>query len=181
MNPIIHAVREKARHVGGLGIAGIVLIAATASFHLQGVKPLEERSAEMQAQLDKALSQGRASDARQARDSAPAAKLDALYGFLRSGGQPTQWLEKLNAVASSSGVQLRAADYRMQQGGAGRIERYEITLPLSGGYAQIRGFLQKALEEIPVMSLDQVNFKRTGPSDPLVQAEAHLTLHLVKP
>jgi hypothetical protein len=180
MNGLLNAARQKLRGLGGLGIAGIVVIGAAAGFHFQGVKPLEERSADLEARLEKALAQGRATDARVARDSAPAAKLEALYGFLRAGGQPVQWLEKLDALAASSGVQLRTAEYRMQESGS-RIARYEITLPLAGGYTQIRAFLRQSLEEIPVMSLDQVNFKRNGASDPVVQAEAHLTLHLVNP
>jgi len=61
------------------------------------------------------------------------------------------------------------------------MERYEITLPLAGSYAQIRTFLENALIEIPVMSLDQVAFRRERASELQVQAEVRVTLHLVKP
>jgi hypothetical protein len=55
--------------------------------------------------------------------------------------------------------------------------RYEIMLPVSGSYPQIRDFLKRALTEIPVLSLDSISVKR---SDQALQAEMRLTLHLVK-
>jgi hypothetical protein len=180
MKNILNAARGAVSDLGALGFAGIGVIALAGAFHFNAVKPLEERSVEVEAQLTQALAKGRASDQRLERDSAPAAKLEALYRYLQTGQQPTQLLEKLNALAAASGVQLRSAEYRLQETGT-RIERYEVTLPLSGGYTQIRKFLEKSLEEIPVMSLDQVNFKRTRAADPVVQAEARLTIHLVKP
>jgi hypothetical protein len=62
-----------------------------------------------------------------------------------------------------------------------RMARYEIKLPVSGNYAQIRSFLQNALAEIPVLSLDEVKFKRERASDASVQADLRLTLYLVNP
>lgn len=53
-------------------------------------------------------------------------------------------------------------------------------MPLRGNYAQIRTFLNNALVEIPVLSLDEVRFKRERASDAQVEAEVHLTFHLVK-
>jgi hypothetical protein len=62
-----------------------------------------------------------------------------------------------------------------------RIERYEITLPVTGSYRQVRLFLQRAMHEIPVLSLDQVSFKRSSTGKNLVDAQLRLTLHMVKP
>ena len=60
------------------------------------------------------------------------------------------------------------------------IERYEVALPLRGNYARIRAFLENALIEIPVLSLDHVSFRRKSPGDGAVEAEVRLTLHLHK-
>ena len=59
--------------------------------------------------------------------------------------------------------------------------RYEITLPLTGSYSQIRSFLKNALAEIPVLSLDQVNLKKDRPGDGPVNADVRMTLHLLQP
>ena len=38
--------------------------------------------------------------------------------------------------------------------------RYEIVLPASGSYGQIRDFLKRSVAEIPVLSVDQVTLKK---------------------
>ncbi|HYX66326.1 MAG TPA: hypothetical protein VE935_19070, partial [Burkholderiales bacterium] len=92
--------------------------------------------------------------------------------------QTTDWLAKLYAIGRATGVELQSARYRSEQ--AGRIERYQILLPLSGSYAQMREFLDRALAEIPVLSLDQMTLKRESRRDGAVQAELRLTLHMVR-
>ena len=57
--------------------------------------------------------------------------------------------------------------------------RYEIVLPVSGSYGQIRDFLKRARAEIPVMSVDQLTLKRDERKG-AIQAEMRLTLHMVK-
>jgi hypothetical protein len=75
---------------------------------------------------------------------------------------------------------MRSATYRTQPAGA-RLERYEIVLPVSGSYPQIRDFLKRALADIPVLSLDQVSLRRESRNDSRVRAELRLALHRVKP
>jgi hypothetical protein len=73
---------------------------------------------------------------------------------------------------------MKSAEYRMQRSGS-RIERYEITLPLNAGYAQIRTFMDRALQEIPALSLDQVSFKRNHGGEQTVRADLRMTLHVL--
>jgi Tfp pilus assembly protein PilO len=101
----------------------------------------------------------------------------AVYDFLQKGEDTTDWLAKLHGIGTATGVQLRSASYRTQQTEGARIERYEIVLPVSGSYAQIRDFLKRALVEIPVMSLDSLSLKR---KDDGIQAQMRLTIHRVR-
>ena len=64
-----------------------------------------------------------------------------MYEFLKKERSTADWLAKLHGIGTATGVQLRSASYRTQPT-EGRIERYEIVLPASGSYAQIRDFLQ---------------------------------------
>ena len=57
--------------------------------------------------------------------------------------------------------------------------RYEIVLPVTGSYTQIRDFLKRSLAEIPVLSIDPVSLKKEEPKGAL-HAELRLTLHMVK-
>ena len=60
-------------------------------------------------------------------------------------------------------------------------DRYEIALPLAGDYAQIRAFLENALLEVPVLSLDQLSFRRKRSNDLAVETDARLSLHILRP
>jgi hypothetical protein len=170
---MIAATLQRAREeLGMTGLAAAVVFAGAALFLFLVLKPLEARKEALEAQLARApASQGRTS---------PGARLGAFYQHFETRESATDWLARLNAVAVSSGVQIRSTDYRMTKTGT-RIERYELVLPLSGSYPQIRAFLRTALADIPVLSLDQITVKRERAEGGAVQAEARMTLHLVRP
>ena len=157
--------------LGGLGLAALVLLAVAGLFFTLAVQPLQERSRALQAALERGE--------RGARPGQVSGRLDELYRYLDRAEERTDWLAKLHAIGRATGVRTRSATYRAHAAG-GRMERYEIVLPVSGSYAQIRDFLKRALAEIPVLSLDQLSLKREKRSDSTVQAELRLTLHGVK-
>ena len=105
-----------------------------------------------------------------------AEKVGAVYQFLEKEEEVTDWLAKLHGIGAATGVQLKSASYRTQ-GTDARIVRYEILLPVSGSYPQVRDFLKRSLAEIPVLSLDSFSIKR---NEKTLQAELRLTLHMVK-
>ena len=160
--------------LGPLGTFSLTVLAAALAFAMLVVQPLEAKSrslAERVARLPDAPASS--NTGRSAAD-----QLAAFYAYLAKPEQTTDWLAKLYAIGRATGVGLRSASYRSER--AGRIERYEILLPLSGSYAQMRAFVDRALADIPVLSLDQMTLKRESPRDGVVQAELHLTLHLVR-
>jgi len=165
--------------LGTLGLASTAFLVAAALFFFFVLKPLEARNQQLEQQLALIVRQN-PSDSALVRTATPATKMAAFYRFLKTGHATTDWLDRLYMAGQTAGVELRSADYQMQKTGA-RMARYEIRLPVSGNYAQIRSFLQNALAEIPVLSLDEVKFKRERASDASVQADLHLTLHLVNP
>jgi hypothetical protein len=159
--------------LGRTGLAAFVLLVAAFSFHALVVKPLQAKTSAQQAAL-----------ARQA--PGPAApngqKLARFYDALGHSETATDWLAKLYAISKATGVEMASANYRTENTDkSGRIERYEIVLPVAGTYSQLRDFLGRALAEIPVLSLDQMSLKRESRVEGEVQAELRLTLHLVKP
>lgn len=160
--------------LAGTGLAALALLAAAAAFQLLVVEPLEERNALLTQKL-----------ARQSPKNEPgqaatiAEKVAVVYDFLQKDEETTDWLAKLHGIGLATGVHLKSANYRNEMT-EGRIRRLEMVLPVSGSYAQIREFLQRARMEIPVMSVDQMTLKRESRNDGAVQAELRLTLHIVK-
>jgi Tfp pilus assembly protein PilO len=161
------------RELGPAGLAGLALIGLAALLAFLVLEPLKADNASLEARVARA---GRAAAARP--DSA-AHKVAEVYRYLEKKEQATDWLAKLHGIGAATGVQVKSASYRSQSTG-GRIVRYELTLPLAGSYPQIREFLQRALAEIPVMSVDQVTLRRESRNQAEVQAELRLTLHMVK-
>jgi len=157
--------------IGVAGVAAIGLLAAALFFSNFFVRPLQEKN--------RSLSEAASRSGRKADAAQPNEKVAAVYEYLRKDEDTTDWLAKLHGIGAATGVQLRSASYRTQPA-EGRIVRYEIVLPVSGSYPQIRDFLKRAMVEIPVMSVDQVTLKREEKKPGALQAEMRLTLHMVK-
>jgi hypothetical protein len=160
------------RHeLGPLGMLSIVVLFAAVAFTTLVVQPLDAKSRSLAQRL--ARTQVVAGESA----SSPASQIGEFYDYLAKPEQTTDWLAKLYAIGQATGVQLASANYRSDQ--AGRIEHYQIVLPVSGSYKQMREFLDRALAEIPVLSLDQMTLKRESRRDGAVQAELKMTLHML--
>lgn len=171
--------------LGASGLAALALLAAAAVFYKSALEPLQARSQLLSSQLARHAGQatGRPAEAGggegMGNAAATAGKLETFYTYLGRSEASTDWLAKLYGIGRATGVELRSASYKTQAAGS-RMERYEIVLPVSGSYPQLRDFLKRALAEIPVLSLDQMTLRRDGANDGAVQAELRMTLHLVK-
>jgi hypothetical protein len=185
--------------LGPMGLASLALLAITAMFLSLVLEPLQKKNLALESSL--------ARNAGRTEAGLPAAggKLERFYERLGTDQAPTDWLAKLYGIGKATGVELQSGSYRSVSasasangatagngataagperagaGGGGRIERYEIVLPVAGSYPQLREFLKRALVEIPVLSLDQLTLKRESRDDGAVHAELKMTLHLVKP
>jgi hypothetical protein len=165
--------------LGLTGLIALALLAGAALFYKGALEPLQARNQRLSSELARHASQAAPGQAA----AGAAGKLESLYSYLGHTEAPTDWLAKLYGIGKATGVELESGNYRTQSaaGNAGRVERYEIVLPVTGSYPQLREFLKRTLTEIPVLSLDQMTLKREGRNDGAVQAELRMTLHLVKP
>ena len=162
-----HLFRLK-QQLGPLGMAALVILGLAMAFSSLVVQPIERRNEILKSSLK-----------RVPREGTSGKKVEAVYDFLKKDAETTDWLAKLYGIGKATGVELKSASYKTQSE-AGRVERYEIVLPATGSYSQIRDFLKRALTEIPVLSLDQMSLKRDNRGDGVVNAELRLTLHKVK-
>jgi len=170
---VLNALRLR-DELGVLGLFSLGLLLAAALFFSLVVKPAQQSSDELDLELTKHASRPVSTEPAGAGD-----RLAALYKFLQRSEAPTDWLAKLYGIAVATGVELQSASYRTPLA-TGRVERYEISVPVTGSYGQIREFVKRSLAEIPVLSIDQLSIKRQSRNDGAVQAELRLTLHRVK-
>ena len=160
---MIRRVLDLRHELGAVGTAALVMLAAAGVFFLVVLQPMQDERARIAGALSKDSSRTGNQN------------LSAFYGYLESDDETTDALAKLYAIGTATGVSLQSGSYQSQKT-AGRLERYELALPVSGSYAQIRDFLNRALAEIPALSLDQMTLRR---NQDVVQAELRLTLHRV--
>jgi hypothetical protein len=164
--------RRLFRELGVLGAASLVILLTAIGFSRLVVTPLEERAARLERDTQRLRP-----DFVRVSAQRPADQLAAFYRFFERKEQADDWLARLYAAATASGLDFKSADYRLAETRY-RIERYTVTLPVAGSYAQVRAFLEAALADIPVLSLDHVQFRRKAPSETRLEAEVALTLHL---
>lgn len=157
--------------LGIMGLAALLIFAGAGLFFTFTLQPLKDKHRVLEA---------RASAAAPVQSVSPSDKLNAVYEYLNKPESTTDWLAKLYAIGRATGVELHSASYKTAAAAGGRLERYEIVVPLTGSYTQMRDFLKRSLAEIPVLSLDQISLKRETRRDGTVQAELRLTLHKVK-
>ena len=172
------ALSRMGEQLGYLGFAGLIICAAAAAFHLYALAPLHQHSFRLDRALERIARTSAPDGLTRASAMTPEAQMSAFYAFFDRSQRIDDWLAKLYATAISAGLDLRAGDYRLAER-RHRIERYQIRLPVSGSYSQIRAFLEASLIGVPVLSVDQAAFRRKDPTESRVDAEIVLTLHLL--
>jgi hypothetical protein len=177
MNAAIVRLRAAVERLGRAGVVGIALGAFAAAFHFSAVAPLAAERADLRAaagDLDRRLQSGGGA----AGKETPAEQLAAFYAFFPSPQSSPDWLGKINAAARAKGLVLRSGEYKLERGADHKLARYQITLPVVGSYAQIRGFVGQVLAEVPAAALEEITLRRESVSSPTVEARIRLTLYL---
>ena len=165
--------------IGTTGIAALAIICSTAWFYMTEVSALEARRASLEQQAEHRSPVRVSPDSRLIRASSPGAQLAVFYKFFDREETLTDWLARIYTIGKGVGIEITSADYRLTAM-AGRLDRYQVTVPIKGTSAQIRAFAENLLNDVPIMSLDHVNFRRKGTSEAVVEAEISLSLYLPK-
>jgi Tfp pilus assembly protein PilO len=88
------------------------------------------------------------------------------------------WILKMHEIAARNALTLETGEYRLTGARDGGLARYEITLPLHGGYAQVRTFLEQVLTQIPAAALEEVTIRRDSVGARTTETRVRLSLFL---
>lgn len=105
-------------------------------------------------------------------------QLAAFYQLFPSEHDATDSVGAIAAIAQRDGLGLQQAEYKVERDKTGRLIRFQMSLPLKGDYQAIRRFLSHLRAELPMVSLEQVQFDRQKVGDPLVDAKIRLVIFL---
>ncbi|MEZ0231597.1 MAG: type 4a pilus biogenesis protein PilO [Methylophilaceae bacterium] len=165
------------RLMGWQGVIGSMCLFASLIFLLAMVIPKArniERLAQDVAKLRKEMPQ------HQGRwiDRSPQASLNTFYQFLPTEREATALLSVILASASDNGLVLDKADYALTRNSQAAFSRYQITMPVSGSYVQIRRFSNQVLNALPAAALNEISFKRQDIGTEKVEAKLRFTVYL---
>ena len=165
--------------LGWQGVSGVILLLVGLIVSSVVLQPHEEHATQVREQ-----SQNRSAMGQQMQRDAlksPGVMLARFYDFFNSSQEITDHLAKIYSLAQDYGLELRQGDYKVVRDKDERITQYQISLPLSGSYNQIRSFVAKVLDEVTVISLDQIKFDHKQANDPRIDAQIMFTLYWVQP
>lgn len=179
MNGLRSILRFRLRQLGWPGITGLGLLVLCLAFFVFALLPAQKRLAQVAEQTVSLREQiQNAARTMAANRDAPAEQLVAYYQFFPTDRSSPHWLEKIYQAAQDQNIVLEQGQYRTSPDRAGPLIRYQITLPVKGTYVQLRKFLAAALNIVPVLSLDQIDFERQKIGDLNIDAKVKLTLYL---
>ncbi len=110
--------------------------------------------------------------------------LEAPQGYAawqqRLGDAPSveRDMQLLFKLARESGISLGQGEYKWLRDAGADVQRYQIRLPLKARYSALRRFCERALAELPYLSLDEVQLKRETIAEDDLAAILQFTLHL---
>jgi len=163
--------------LGWEGMAGTALIVACAATWMTNLRPLEARIAADRVQAAAQHDAARARTADRDRHD-PVRQLQAFYAFFGRDDTLESWLDKLHEIGTREGLLLQSAEYRAADMQGLKLGRYEIVLPVTATYPQLKRFVAGILAEIPIASLDEVSIRKRKLGDAFVDAQLQLTLYL---
>lgn len=169
-------IKQVKEQLGWQGISGIVMLVFAGAFQMLELQPLEQETKFMHSRLDVTgvkVNTGQRTFNLDDRQQ----ELGEFLDSLPAGQDVTDILASIAVVAEASGVELKQAEYRLDNKNKPRVE-YGLFFPVQGGYANIRHFVSRVLADHPAIALDQINFQRDRINDTILKAEIRFTIFL---
>lgn len=173
--------RARVELLGFSGVIGITLLVFAFTLYLATLIPLDRDVEKLRAEADVLEKRFRMSGAANVKVASPDEQLASFYGFFPNKETTPEWLHKINVAAIDNGIVLQSGEYKMEQSRGDKLARYQITLPLTGSYQQIRRFIDTVLEQVPAAALNEISLRRDSVSSAELDARIRLTLYLGAP
>ena len=157
-------------------LVGCVLLVGAVATQVAVVGPLQAAGEDLKAQ--QRAGNGQPSAAQPAGPTRTAEGLNRFHDAFPPADSSARWLETIEAAATRHGIELVSGQYRLERRPGERLARYQMMLPVSGSYAQIRGFMAQVLHDVPAAAIDDVQLRRDEGPGGRQTAGIRLSLHL---
>ena len=182
--------RQIVKKLGLFGLLGLAVILGCGLFYASKVMPINDQILE----YNESIQQAKLSNAEQKNLSIPIKNvpqqitnddITKFYARFPDGASLPKWLSLISESAVKQGLLLNRGDYKLTQikstpikSTLGQLSRYEIVLPVTGQYSQIRQFIAQVLYQMPALALSEMQIKRENTLSPTVEARLLFVLML---
>lgn len=167
-------VLQAARSLGVVGAAGSAMLVVAAAIALFVLMPLRQQAAVLGAQLSTGDTTVATTDS--SRAVTPVEKLNLFLMGLPTRAQLPTVLALIATQADATGLQLERGNYVMNQGKAGELAHYDVTLPVHGSYPAVRQFIDATMVAVPAIALESLTLERPAVADAMMNAELKFTI-----
>jgi Tfp pilus assembly protein PilO len=182
--------RQIAKKLGVFGLLGLAIALGCGLFYASKITPINDQI----LQHNESIQQVKPNNTEQKNLSIPinnvpqqitSDDITKFYARFPNGASLPKWLSLINETAIKHGLLLNRGDYKLTQikstqikSNPGQLSRYEIMLPVTGQYSQIRQFIAQVLYQMPALALSEMQIKRENTLRPTVEARLVFVLML---
>ena len=195
--------RQIVKKLGLFGLLGLAIALGCGLFYASKLIPINDQILE----YNESIHQAKLNNAEQKNLSIPIKNvpqqitnddITKFYARFPDGASLPTWLSLISETAVKQGLLLNRGDYKLTQikstqtnSNPGQLSKnpysaskktqlssYEIVLPVTGQYRQIRQFIAEVLYQIPALALGEMQIKRENTLMPTVEARLVLVLML---
>jgi hypothetical protein len=162
------------RRLGAPGVLALGVLVACGAFYASALQPAEAELAAQRAALERLRAR---TPYQPVSAGGRAEELRRFHQLFPHAARLTAELEQLHRLARLSGLELAQGEYRLERPANG-LWAYRVTLPVRGGYPQVRAFVGALLRDMPTASLEALRFERKRAAETELDAQLRITLHL---
>ena len=164
------------RFLGLSGLFGLLLLTLAALVGYVLIPQANEQRAALYQELSSAKDS--ASQASENRRDAPnsSAQLQSFLSWLPPISTNAKDVQRLFVLAKEGNIELTKADYQLTAEPGVPFVRYQMSVPVKGDYLAVRRFATGALNALPHLALDELQFDRPQATNGAVDAQLRFTL-----
>ena len=191
VNNLAWHLRRTTKKLGLWGLMGLAFSLASICFYLFYLIPTDNQLLRLQNELTYVKKNASVNRQQQISSFSPnssasavtprqtsAAEVALFYQQFPAGASLPNWLQAIDTAALKQRLILNRGDYKLIKTKQNQLQRYEIVMPVTGGYIQIRHFIEDVLLHIPVLALSDLQMKRENSLSPTVDAKLVFVLYL---
>jgi len=173
--------RVQARRWGWPGALGLACLVAALAAATLWLPPLQRESDMLEASADIAERRARRLAAPRLAAAPPSTPGQRFRDAFPSARLRQERLAALLSLAAEHGLESKRNELRLAAERDIALDRYSVTMPLSGPYAQLRAFVEAAQSRDAALSLDRMRLRRASGSAAVVEAELGWSFYMQPP